>query len=209
MIILILFRFKFDGNDAIVFLHIQKTAGTSFERFLVRRLNITNPCSCNLNGKKRCNCLTSNGKIWLFSRYSTGWVDWACGLHADYTQLVRSKCVDYYFEKKEGFYKLFKSKYLIKNLGKKKDRLFLTTLLRDPIERFISEYSHVTRGATWKRSIHFCDGRIPTSEELPKCYDEDKDWKNVGMDEFIACPHNLAFNRFFYFLLFFIDFFLI
>lgn len=43
-------------NDVIVFLHIQKTAGTSFERFLVKHLNVSAPCICHM-GKKRCTCI--------------------------------------------------------------------------------------------------------------------------------------------------------
>jgi len=91
------------GEDAFVFLHIQKTAGTSFERFLVKKLNTTVPCICEVSGKKRCNCRNKQGKIWLFSRYSTGWVhSFACGLHADFTQLMASRCVDNYFQREEG-----------------------------------------------------------------------------------------------------------
>lgn len=165
-------------NDAIVFLHIQKTAGTTFERFLVEKLNITNSCVCNFIKKKRCDCKTKDGKIWLFSRFSSP--GWACGIHADFTSLSISRCVDYYFQKKEG---------------KTKSRMFLTTFLREPMARFISEYSHVHRGATWNRSRHFCNGREPTQAELPSCYPGLSNWKNVELDEFLSCEHNLAFNR--------------
>lgn len=99
------FSFKFSGDDLIIFLHIQKTAGTTFERFLVRKLNISFPCICE-EGQRRCECrvidIFGKKRIWLFSRYSTGWVDWACGLHADFTKLIVVGCVDYYFRIKEG-----------------------------------------------------------------------------------------------------------
>lgn len=42
---------------------------------------------------------------------------------------------------------------------------------------------------------HWCGGRVATPEELPSCYPEDDDWSDVTLDEFLSCPHNLAFNR--------------
>ncbi|KIH62046.1 hypothetical protein ANCDUO_07670 [Ancylostoma duodenale] len=51
--------FSIAGNDVLVFVHIQKTAGTSFEKFLVRHLNIEQPCQC-VKGKKRCTCSRPN-----------------------------------------------------------------------------------------------------------------------------------------------------
>jgi len=67
--------------------------------------------------------------------------------------------------------------------------------LRDPIARFISEYRHVERGATWLASRHICNGRPPTPDQLPMCFDPEAGWSGVTLDEFIACPYNLAFNR--------------
>lgn len=171
--------FNMSDSDVIVFLHIQKTAGTSFERFLVKHLNVSAPCVCQM-GKKRCTCLApgSTKRIWLFSRYSTGWI---CGLHADFTELFVSGCVDNALDKKEGFHR--------------KRRYFYTSFFREPIARFISEYRHVERGATWLAARHICNGRPPTPEQLPMCFDPEIGWDGVTMDEFLACPYNLAFNR--------------
>ncbi|TMS32390.1 hypothetical protein L596_000236 [Steinernema carpocapsae] len=173
------YRFNVYEKDVLVFLHIQKTAGTSFERFLVNRLNVPRPCSCH-KGKKRCNCYRPNSQaeVWLFSRYSTGW---ACGLHADYTELFVSGCVDNALDKKEGVHS--------------KRRYFYTTFLREPVARFISEYRHVERGATWLAARHMCNGRPPSPEELPMCFDPEIGWEGLSLNEFISCPYNLAFNR--------------
>lgn len=57
-------------------------------------------------------------------------------------------------------------------------RYFYTTFLREPTERFISEYRHVERGANWLRSKHICNSRIPTPDELPLCFDPDFGWEN-------------------------------
>ncbi|CAD5215861.1 unnamed protein product [Bursaphelenchus xylophilus] len=180
-------HFDFDKNDVLVFLHIQKTAGTSFEKFLVNHLNISRPCLCKTdsqcNGEKKCKkCKCSrqrsSNEYWLFSRYSTGWV---CGLHADYTELVVSHCVDRAMDKVEG--------------NHQQRRYFYTTFLRDPVSRFISEYRHVERGATWNKSRHICNNRPPFPSELPWCYDPDKGWSNVTLDEFLSCPYNMAINR--------------
>lgn len=86
-----------EKEDVIVFLHIQKTGGTTFGRHLVRNLDLKSPCKC-YKKRKRCDCYTDKDKkIWLFSRYSTGWV---CGLHADFTELTT--CVEKAMDKKEG-----------------------------------------------------------------------------------------------------------
>lgn len=109
------------------------------------------PCTCQRK-KKRCHCFRSHrNENWLFSRYSTGW---KCGLHADWTELT--SCVDPELDKNEG--------------ETAKRRYFYITLLREPIARYLSEFRHVQRGATWKNSRHWCLGRQATTEELPACY---------------------------------------
>lgn len=47
-------------------------------------------------------------------------------------------------------------------------RYFFITVLRDPIHRYLSEFRHVQRGATWKSARHWCGGQEFTS--LPHCY---------------------------------------
>lgn len=71
---------------------------------------------------------------------------------------------------------------------------YYITLLRDPLSRYLSEWKHVQRGATWKTALHMCDGRPPTPAELPACYSSE-DWTGVSLPEFMACPSNLANNR--------------
>lgn len=77
--------FNINGDDVIVFLHIQKTGGTTFGRHLVRNIQLERPCECHA-GQKKCTCLRpGKTETWLFSRFSTGW---SCGLHADWTELT-------------------------------------------------------------------------------------------------------------------------
>src|SRR5881398_2289538 len=76
---------------------------------------------------------------WLFSRYSTGW---KCGLHADWTELTN--CVDTELNKIEGE-------------GIKR-RYFYVTIIKDPVARYLSEFKHVQRGATWRGARHWCGG---------------------------------------------------
>ncbi|KAJ8393852.1 hypothetical protein AAFF_G00055810 [Aldrovandia affinis] len=71
---------------------------------------------------------------------------------------------------------------------------YYITMLRDPVSRYLSEWKHVQRGATWKTALHMCDGRSPTQDELPTCYSGD-DWAGVTLTEFMDCPSNLANNR--------------
>ena len=102
-------RFNIDGVDVLVFLHIQKTAGTSFEKFLVSHLNTTRPCRCDDTTSKRCKCFRprTSSEVWLFSRYSTGW---QCGLHADFTELFVSGCVERAMNKLESMFFVFVNK---------------------------------------------------------------------------------------------------
>lgn len=170
------FEFDMKGSDVMVFLHIQKTGGTVFGRHLVHDLDLQKPCECE-KGRKRCKCFRpdSDGKLWLFSRYSTGW---KCGLHADWTELT--SCVDAAMDRTE------------KTSAKR--RYFYITLLREPVARFLSEFRHVQRGATWKGARHWCGGRPATVHELPPCYTSN-DWSDVTLQEFISCGSNLAINR--------------
>lgn len=167
------YLFDVEGDDIIVFLHMQKTGGTKFGKHLVKNLNIK--CEC-VPKRKRCTCnRPKSKKIWLFSRYSMGW---PCGLHADWTEL--KGCVPSLINKREG---------------RKRSRKFLyITILREPVARFVSEFRCYQRGATWKNSLHMCNGRIPTKEELPRCY-TGENWTDVTLPEFLNCSSNLATNR--------------
>ncbi|KAL5275280.1 HS6ST1 family protein [Megaselia abdita] len=169
------FQFDMDGHDVMVFLHIQKTGGTSFGRHLVRDLDLKRPCECQRK-RKRCFCFRPHrNENWLFSRYSTGW---KCGLHADWTELTN--CVDEELNKNEG--------------ETSKRRYLYITILREPISRYMSEYRHVKRGATWKGSRHWCLGKQASAEELPPCY-QGNDWLGVTLNDFASCESNLAINR--------------
>lgn len=89
------YPFDIEGNDVIVFLHMQKTGGTTFGRHLVKNLDVNPPCHC-YRRRKRCDCFNKKNQLWLFSRYSIGW---PCGLHADWTEL--KTCVDDVINKNE------------------------------------------------------------------------------------------------------------
>ena len=91
--------FVFDAQqDVLVFLHAQKTGGSTFGRHIVRNTvaGVPRPCVCGWR-RKRCDCGDGHGRQWLFSRYSSGWV---CGLHADWTEL--HDCVPRNLDKREG-----------------------------------------------------------------------------------------------------------
>ncbi|NWV79063.1 H6ST3 sulfotransferase, partial [Dasyornis broadbenti] len=212
--------FDMRGRDVIVFLHIQKTGGTTFGRHLVRNIHLEQPCYCRA-GQKKCACHRPDGDkdTWLFSRFSTGW---SCGLHADWTELT--SCVPAAMERRGcAGNRTLRSvpAFQILEIGScPAQRLpcplsggpehpgcpvcsntragsrnfYYITMLRDPVSRYLSEWKHVQRGATWKTSLHMCDGRSPTPDELPTCYEGD-DWSGVSLQEFMDCSYNLASNR--------------
>ncbi|XP_047363376.1 heparan-sulfate 6-O-sulfotransferase 2 isoform X2 [Vespa velutina] len=154
------FQFDINAHDVMVFLHIQKTGGTLFGKHLVRDLDLQRPCSCQRR-RKRCLCFRPNrNENWLFSRYSTGW---KCGLHADWTELT--SCVDSELNKIEGE-------------GIKR-RYFYITIIRDPVARYLSEFRHVQRGATWRGARHWCGG---TQANIPQCYNGPS-WQGVSLEQ--------------------------
>ncbi|KAI8430083.1 hypothetical protein MSG28_000504 [Choristoneura fumiferana] len=83
------------------------------------------------------------------------WAMDACGLHADFTELTA--CVGGELDRHEG--------------SAVHRRYFYITLLREPVARYLSEYRHVKRGATWKGSRHWCQGRTATGKEEISNYD--------------------------------------
>ncbi|XP_068612545.1 heparan-sulfate 6-O-sulfotransferase 3-B-like [Brachionichthys hirsutus] len=170
--------FSIRGDDVMVFLHIQKTGGTTFGRHLVRNIQLEQPCDC-ASGQRKCTChRPGRAESWLFSRFSTGW---SCGLHADWTELT--SCVPGVMDRRDR-----------KGAPEGKRSFYYITMLRDPVSRYLSEWKHVQRGATWKTALHMCDGRPPTRDELPACY-SGEDWTGVPLADFMSCPSNLANNR--------------
>ena len=125
---------------------------------------------------------------WIYSRFSVGW---RCGLHADYTEL--SRCI-------HGD--------LAKTVGIEKTRqlnLRWLVTLRHPVNRFISEWQHISRqGASWTDSTLRC-GRPASPNNEPKYYQWGQKHfkttcafnykKKLSFNEFVRCPHNLASNR--------------
>jgi len=170
------YDFNIDGQDVLVFLHIQKTGGSVFGRHLVNNLDVDPPCQCTKK-RKRCDCHSKQEHIWLFSRYSTGW---RCGLHADWTELTA--CVPEAIDQLE------------ENNHHSKYRFLYITILRHPLQRYLSEWLHVRRGATWLEAKLKCNGRSATLEEVPFCF-EGEDWSGVTLEGFMDCKHNLAVNR--------------
>lgn len=163
--------FNITRHDVMVVLHIQKTGGTVFGKSLVQNLKLQRPCEYGRDNIYECKRPGSN-QVWLYSRFSTGWV---CGPHAGWTEL--SSCIPRILRKQKSPTRL--------------QRIFYVTWLRDPVERFLSEFGHVRRGATWRTVRHVCNGK---QYSLPTCYKGDN-WRNVTLQEFLNCPHNLAFNR--------------
>ncbi len=190
---------KFDpqGNDTLVFVHIQKTGGSQFSRHLV---------TLKRHGRSLCTDSPPDGpphrrlvlpkKDYSFCPRSTNWqsqedqwlvsgktVGWVCGVHAFYTEF--KSCLQFGSSKAAA-------------RGVSTGRHFhYITLLRHPVLRYISEYLHVQRGAKWSNR-HECGGREVTDAEMPPCYPgyyEGESWTNVSLVDFYSCESNWANNR--------------
>ena len=84
------------------------------------------------------------------------------------------------------------------------------------MQRYLSEWKHVKRGATWRKAELRCGNKSWADQvekfllivifiipiQVPKCYEETQDesgewgnWQGVSLKEFMACESNLAVNR--------------
>ena len=219
--------FSFD-TDLMVFVHMQKTGGTTFGKSLINSLRHCVPFKLTNFGsdgrpnndndaetlqrmasvrpytreatlqnlqlsknskskaaKKHCyrkpNSYLRPGAskydTWLISRLSTGW---DCGVHASFSAF--QECLP---------------KLLWKNLGTERYReisknLYFITSIRNPIDRYISEWKHYARGAIWADSRMLCGGK-EYEKTIPSCFGEN--WKGVSLKTFTDCPYGLASNR--------------
>lgn len=185
------------GNDTLVVLHTQKTGGTEFIRHLVtlqrdgRRLCLPAVKEVQKRHKVRKKAKRSvkhqipcprdpanpDGEQWLIAAKTVRWV---CGLHATYNEY----------------------KHCLPTLNNPKinphRHLHYTILLRHPIMRYLSEYLHMQRNATWAAAKHLCNGKLATMAEMPPCYPGyylGKPWVNMTLSEFVSCDSNWANNR--------------
>lgn len=74
-------------------------------------------------------------------------------------------------------------------------RYFYFTQLREPFNRYLSEYFHQSAiGGHWQDALLGCGPGFSDWADIRPCFHTES-WKGVKMDEFLACPHNLATNR--------------
>lgn len=186
------FSFNPNGRDALVFIHIPKTGGSAFLRHLVTLKGVDGPLCTDIitqPGKKdRVLCprhkgvRTLNGSNpWLIAEKTLGWY---CGLHP--------------------FYSEYKSCISLESKRTMSDRRFdpacrfhFSTMLRHPVLRYLSEYLHVQRGATFSYR-HVCNEKRVKDKEMPPCYPGFYDremWVNVTLSKFLSCDSNWANNR--------------
>ena len=196
------------ARDSLVFIHIQKTGGSDFLRHLVTlkrdgRPLCTQPTpteqqqqhSGRQTKKVRASCLRPTGDEsgggaqspslssgpWLISEKTLGWY---CGLHP--------------------FYSEYKACIASEKAKEKSRRKFdptaifhFSTMLRHPVIRYISEYLHVQRGATFSYR-HVCKGRKVKDSEMPPCYPgyyNGNTWDNLTLSAYVSCESNWANNR--------------
>jgi hypothetical protein len=186
------------GTDTLVFIHIQKTGGTDFLRHLITATK-NGRYLCSLSDDTQRDILNNSlgvkgvfgrgilcprdrsdpeGEQWLMSEKNLGWI---CQLHTSYSEF--KVCIP----KLKGDSRINTDSHF-----------FYTTILRHPVLRYMSEYLHVRRNATWaKRRI--CGGkRVNTVSEMPPCYPGfygRKPWVNVTIEKFMACSSNWGNNR--------------
>ena len=188
------------SNDLIVFLHFQKTGGSDWDRHLVHNLmhyddktnDWQNMCKLAPNKTKsneslhkrkykykKYYCPRGSDKDfnrndfvnnWYFSRQTFGWF---CGLHADYATL--KICLNE-IKRQNSF------------LG----QVFFTTIIREPVRRYLSEWNHIKRGGhAWNRSKNICNQEI----FVDRCLRPNQRIEEISLEQFISCRNNIANNR--------------
>ncbi|XP_019849094.1 PREDICTED: heparan-sulfate 6-O-sulfotransferase 3-like [Amphimedon queenslandica] len=218
------------GNDVLVFMHIQRTGGKSFLYYTgsvtqrnkslcsyeiqsnvtisggipkswrllcpitdaayypnsnttpVKLWPTTKPLS--LKALKKLKLDFTNMKplpeMWLLSEVT---YQWPCGIHSFLTAMT--PCVRNIYTKR---------------YGEKERRFHYFTLLRDPLERYLSEFLYTYEGrASWDvvTGVKDCPGAI-SEYTVPECYHnayKRHQWPNVNLSSFVSCPHNWAHNR--------------
>ena len=67
------------------------------------------------------------------------------------------------------------------NYGIKKRNLIYITNLRSPVQRFLSEWKHVQRGATWRQSTLTCNQKT-NSNLNTQCFKNNDNWEGTLLD---------------------------
>jgi hypothetical protein len=178
-------------NDFIIFLHIGKTGGRYFEDKVVKYLKIFSEkektwkpvCYRQTPDKKfnisaRFYCPRDENKVdennfannWFFSVKT---FDLIYGLHSDFSN--------------------FKSRLQkIKQENKYLNKFYFITFIREPIQRYVSEWYHIQyNGDLWSESSqNYCNKETL----MPECYSK-RQPDNITLEEFIACKNNTGNNR--------------
>ena len=170
------------GTDTLALMHIQKTSGTGWENHILKHLLVKRQDSwepaCIYNKRQNRNtCILNNYKKSIYwDRYLSRF----CDIHADYSEL--KNCIMKEYNNRISLPVSSSSYFGISHF---------MTFLRDPIQRYISEYEHVKKGATWLKAVRSCKDIALYKE---KCY-KNESWKGVSWQEFVNCKYNLANNR--------------
>jgi heparan sulfate 6-O-sulfotransferase HS6ST1 len=165
-------------RDTLTFLHIQKTSGSYWINEMKKNLLVLNGTTtwshiCTYDKTiQNYDCYATNGGFHRSSElFWNSNEDFECDIHAGYNELIN--CI--------------KKDFRINTHG----TIHIMTMLRAPFERYVSEYEHVKRGATWKKAIRHCMEQPIYSNH---CY-YGNDWSNVEWSAFLDCEYNLANNR--------------
>jgi hypothetical protein len=191
--------------DLVMFLHIPKTGGTNFENNLVTYLRKYNGISkkweraCFEKPKNVINETKAYAKYfcprddsneftwnkyytlkssWFFGRQTFAWgLHWKCNVHADFAKL---RACSLYMKETNEF------------LG----RIHFITIIRDPIQRYVSEWNHVSRQNELGYNVIFNTKNVCNKEvTMSGCLPEIKTNELINLEQFTYCENNVAENR--------------
>lgn len=157
------------ATDVLVFIHIQKTSGTYWEsqvhNHLYVKINSKWTKACK-KGVRHYECIKN------YKNLSIYWDHFSpndCDMHSGIAEMKRC---------------LFNNTYKFKEIH-------FITWIREPVQRYISEFEFVKNGAVWNNWKPYCSN-IDFNKN--KCFTT-VIWENLTWNEFLSCPFNTAHNR--------------
>ncbi|XP_067670214.1 heparan-sulfate 6-O-sulfotransferase 2-like [Haliotis asinina] len=164
----------FDVNkDVFTPLNIPKTGTPALIDHIIHNSDIQP--RCRFSNGKGYRCLSPTNSTWLLDYTTEKSQGSLCRPNSDWTELT--ECVEARFDENDSRRAQPTYRYI--------------TLLRDPLQRFISEFLRTKKLFKWP-DMNICQGQFPSQQDLWDCSEGPR---NLTLGRYLSCRSNLAINR--------------